>query len=38
VAQTAVRLTFTAGVKESEIALAARSVVAAVKEVQSLRR
>ena len=38
VAQTAVRLTFTAGVKESEIALAARSVVAAVKEVQALRR
>jgi cysteine desulfurase len=38
VAQTAVRLTFTAGVKEAEIALAARSVVAAVKEVQGLRR
>ncbi|EMY34975.1 cysteine desulfurase [Arthrobacter crystallopoietes BAB-32] len=38
VAQTAVRLTFNLAVKESEIALAARSITAAVQEVQSLRR
>ncbi|HEX2245991.1 MAG TPA: cysteine desulfurase family protein [Arthrobacter sp.] len=36
VARTAVRLTFTAGVKEAEIALAARAVASAVKDVQRL--
>ncbi|NMR31991.1 cysteine desulfurase family protein [Crystallibacter degradans] len=36
VAQTAVRLTFTASVKEAEIALAARAVVGAVKDVRKL--
>lgn len=36
VAQTAVRLTFTASVKEAEIALAARAVVSAVKDVRKL--
>lgn len=36
VAQTAVRLTFTAAVKEAEIALAARAVVSAVKDVRKL--
>ncbi|AUI52956.1 cysteine desulfurase family protein [Arthrobacter crystallopoietes] len=36
VAQTAVRLTFTAAVKEAEIALAVRAVVSAVKDVRKL--
>ena len=36
VAQTAVRLTFTAAVKEAEIALAARAVISAVKDVRKL--
>ncbi|QTG80494.1 cysteine desulfurase family protein [Arthrobacter crystallopoietes] len=36
VAQTAVRLTFTAAVKEAEIALAARAVASAVRDVRKL--
>jgi cysteine desulfurase len=36
VAQTAVRLTFTPTVREAEIALAARAVVGAVKDVRKL--
>jgi cysteine desulfurase len=36
VAQTAVRLTFTSSVKEAEIALAARAVVSAVKDIRKL--
>ncbi|MFD1211226.1 cysteine desulfurase family protein [Arthrobacter sp. GCM10027362] len=38
VAQTAVRLTLPASVQEAEVALAARSVVAAVRQVQALIR
>jgi cysteine desulfurase len=38
VAQTAVRLTLSATVKESEVAMAARAVVAAVRQVQALAR
>lgn len=38
VAQTAVRLTLPASVKESEVAMAARALVAAVRQVQSLAR
>ncbi|NKX54628.1 cysteine desulfurase family protein [Arthrobacter mobilis] len=38
VAQTAVRLTLPAAVKEAEVALAARAVVAAVRQVQALAR
>jgi cysteine desulfurase len=38
VAQTAVRLTLPASVKESEVAMAARAIVAAVRQVQALAR
>jgi cysteine desulfurase len=38
VAQTAVRLTLPGSVKESEVAMAARAVVAAVRQVQALAR